>query len=112
MISHAKLADIDTPSQRWAKDQGACSYGRRSLDRQTLADYYRTTNNADHVIWIARHLRAGVTGLTTDAAFEKQRRYLGEADRCFFGRWAATQARRYYAQLFAQFHVQFPAECL
>ena len=113
MVAYRQLAKIDTPSQQWAKDNGACSSGRRALGAQSLGDYYRTTISVEHVLWIARHLLPSTVGLDLNAAHEKKRQYsLRVACHYFSGRWAALYTRRALAKIFAEYHVQFPATLL
>jgi hypothetical protein len=113
MVTYRQFTKIDTPSQQWARDNGACYYGRRALGAQSLADYYRTTTNMDHVLWIAQHLLPGTVGLDLNAAHEKKRQYsLRVACHHFSGRWAVLYTRRSLAKIFAEYHVQFPAALL
>lgn len=51
-----RIADINTPSQRWARLNNACLAGRRRLGRQSIYAYFKSTRNSTDMEWVARHL--------------------------------------------------------
>lgn len=51
------IAGINTPSQRWARRNGACLAGRRRLGRQSIYRYFATCWHIGDMAWIACHLK-------------------------------------------------------
>lgn len=50
----------NTPSQRWARAQGACRRGRTDLGRKTIGEYFRKSVHKGNLFWILCKLTESV----------------------------------------------------
>jgi hypothetical protein len=90
----------NTPSQRWARQQGACIRGRRRLGKRSLAQYLKVSRNTSDIAWVVRHLPV-VDELCKDTLLYRMRWSLDSKRQ-------ADKARK----ILRQFHVAIPFELL
>lgn len=104
-MTYKQMLRINTPSQCWAKDNGACGSGRRRLGRLSIAEYFRTATVGEDLTWIARHLHTANPERQVDY-------YRAVVGLRYYGRWAAKHARERLLVIFATYNVVIPAELL
>lgn len=104
-MTYKQMLKIDTPSQRWAKNNGACGGGRRRLGRLSIAEYFRTSTAELDLMWIVQHLKPA--NLDNQGAYYEAVSKLGG-----FGRWAARHTREHLLMIFRTYNVVIPAELL
>lgn len=95
-----------TPSQRWASGIGACFSGRMRLDRQSIAEYFRTTTHVRDMLWIAHQLKPSM-GFVDNVSY-----YYAVERAESYGRWAAKHTRERLIEVFQRYGVTIPAELL
>lgn len=104
-MTYKAMLRIDTPSQDWAEEKGACRSGRRRLGKLSIAEYFRTSNNSADLQWIAKRLRPAVV------IYDQS--YVAAIERLYaHGRWAAKRMREQIQVLFVRYDVTIPARLL
>jgi hypothetical protein len=97
-----------TPSQAWAKRNGACLDGRRRLGKLSIYTYWQRTCNLSDLQWIASRLKP------LDPAFQHEYTLARQTP----GRWAKgawrypSRMRKALIAIMSSYDVQWPTEIL